>query len=263
MSEHPHRGGQQPPPRGGASWGPPPPYRPPGPQQQPPQQQPPQPRPASDGWQQPPQGGQEPFRTQQFGLGDHAPDAEIHLASVGRRAGARLIDNMLVAVFGFALVLPISIGVYGLGTSGTKAASEGGVWDWPIIGFMFLVLAVLPFVYESVQLVVWGRTLGKRLLHLGVVRQSPAGERPPAAQAVTRAAVNNIGYLLGVFLFLILSVQVWDYAFYGVAAAFAGAVMAYLWAIWDEPLHLALHDRVAGTLVVDEREYADYGEHAH
>jgi hypothetical protein len=33
--------------------------------------------------------------------------------------------------------------------------------------------------------------------------------------------------------------------------------MAYLWAIWDEPLHQALHDRLAGTVVVDDREYED------
>jgi hypothetical protein len=36
-----------------------------------------------------------------------------------------------------------------------------------------------------------------------------------------------------------------------------GTLMAYLWAIWDEPLHQAPHDRLTGTVVVDDREYED------
>jgi hypothetical protein len=36
--------------------------------------------------------------------------------------------------------------------------------------------------------------------------------------------------------------------------------MAYLWAIWDQPLHQSIHDRFSGTLVIDERDgYAEGG----
>jgi acetoin utilization protein AcuB len=42
--------------------------------------------------------------------------------------------------------------------------------------------------------------------------------------------------------------MVWDYAAYGMVLVWAGALMAYLWAIWDQPMHQALHDRFAGTL---------------
>jgi hypothetical protein len=62
-----------------------------------------------------------------------------------------------------------------------------------------------------------------------------ASRRSPV-QAVGRAAVNNVLYLFGC----------------GV-----GTLMAYLWAIWDEPLHQAPHDRLTGTVVVDDREYED------
>ncbi|MQY05965.1 RDD family protein [Actinomadura macrotermitis] len=265
MSESPQRGGQYPPPQGGGTYGPPPPYQ--GPQWQQPQQ----PQQQQQQWQQPQQQQQwqEPQQQQwqtstyeNEGGGGYDPTlatGDLVTATILRRAGARIIDNGLVAVFGFALILPFTIGIFGLETSGSKASSEGAVWNWPIIITMFAVLAVLPFVYEAVQLSMWGRTLGKRFLHVGVVQRDPLGESVTTAQAVFRAAVNNIGYQIGVFFFLILAVKVWEYAAYGMLLAWAGGLMAYLWAIWDEPWHQALHDRFAGTIVIDEREYADGG----
>jgi hypothetical protein len=198
-------------------------------------------------WQQPPHGYYE-------GGGYDAPGAaDLPLAPVLRRAGARLVDNVLVAVFGFALILPISVGVIGLDTAGSKTSTEGGIWNWPIIFTLFAVLSVLPFLYEAIQLAMWGRTLGKRLLHLGVVQVRPSGEPLTTTQAVWRAAIIHIGYQLGVFFFLVLAVMIWDYFAYGMLLVWIGTLMAYLWAIWDQPLHQALHDRFSGTLVVDER----------
>lgn len=184
---------------------------------------------------------------------EHSPAADLPLAPIHRRAGARLMDNALVAVFGFALVLPIAFGVIGLDAPGTKARTEGGVWNWPIIITLFVVLAILPFLYEAVQLSMWGQTLGKRVLGMSVVRVDPAGDPLPVTQAVWRAAINNIGYQLGLFFFLILAVKVWEYAAYGLLLVTIGMLMAYLWAIWDRPLHQAMHDRFAHTVVVDDR----------
>ncbi|MCP2342861.1 RDD family protein [Actinomadura rupiterrae] len=181
-------------------------------------------------------------------------------APILRRAGARFIDGALVSAFGFALVLPITLAVTGAGGSSKKTANEGAIWNWPIFITLFAVMAVLPFLYEAVQLSMWGRTLGKRWLGIGVVRAQPLGEPLSGAHAVWRAAVNNIGYQIGVFFFLILAVKVWDYAFTGELLVAGGTLMAYLWAIWDEPLHQALHDRLAGTVVIDERAgYEDAG----
>lgn len=184
---------------------------------------------------------------------DPAQAAHLPLAPILRRAGARLLDNALVAVFGFALVLPIAYGVIGLDAPGAKTRTEGGVWNWPIIFTLFIVLAVLPFIYEAVQLSLWGQTLGKRMLGLSVLRADPPGEPLTMTQAVWRAAVNNIGYQLGLFFFLVLAVKVWEYAAYGLLLVSFGTLMAYLWAIWDEPLRQAVHDRWAHTLVVDDR----------
>ncbi|MFI0485969.1 RDD family protein [Actinomadura sp. 9N215] len=264
MSDSPDRGRRYPPQQGQGSYGPPPPYQ--GPQWQQPQQQP-QGQPQQQ-WQQPPQQqqqwGQQPGYNEPYDAShdDYGGD-ELPLAPIHRRAGARLIDNGLVAVFGFALVLPITIGAFGLGKPGSKTEDEGGVWNWPIIFTLFCVLSVLPLLYEAVQLSMSGRTLGKRVMGLGIV-QAPGGQPLTTTQAVWRAGIVHVGYQIGVFFFLVIAVMVWDYAAYGMVLVWAGALMAYLWAIWDQPLHQALHDRLAGTLVVDERagydEYAEYPE---
>jgi uncharacterized RDD family membrane protein YckC len=262
MSDSPHRGRRYQAPQGQGSYGPPPPYQ--GAQWQQPQQ-PQQRQPSQQQWQEPQQDWGRPHEPtyessyDQYG-GSHGD--EMQLAPIVRRAGARVIDNALVAVFGFALVLPVTVAAFGLGESTDE--DEGGIWNWPIIFTLFCVMSVLPFIYEAVQLSMWGRTLGKRVMGLGIVQARPMGRPMTTTQAVWRAGIVHIGYQIGVFFFLVLAVMVWEYAAYGMALVWVGGLMAYLWAIWDQPLHQALHDRFADTLVIDERvaydEYAEYAE---
>jgi uncharacterized RDD family membrane protein YckC len=160
-----------------------------------------------------------------------APVGELALAPVIRRAGARVIDAGLLGIVGFALILPFMVAAVGLDEPGSHGKG-GGVWSGPALFGWLLIVAILPFAYEALQLALWGQTLGKRILGLRVLSESGVPMAP--AQAVGRAAVNNVLYLLGC----------------GV-----GTLMAYLWAIWDQPLHQALHDRLVGTVVVDDREY--------
>jgi uncharacterized RDD family membrane protein YckC len=165
-------------------------------------------------------------------MSDHGePVEELTLAPVMRRAGARVIDAGLLGVVGFALILPFMIAAVGLDEPGSHGKGAA-VWSGPAVFGWVLVVAILPFLYEALQLALWGQTLGKRALSLRVISEN--GEPMPPVQAVGRAAVNNVLYLFGC----------------GV-----GTLMAYLWAIWDEPLHQALHDRLTGTVVVDDREY--------
>jgi len=250
MSRSPRRGRHYPqpgpPPQG--RYGPPPSYQ-------------------GSQWQQGPAGGQwqsSPQQNWQQDYGYHgAPDvseaASLPLAPIHRRAAARVLDNGLVSAFGFALVVPVVIGTIGLGSAGSKTETEGGIWNWPILFTLFAVLSVLPFIYEAVQLSLWGRTLGKRVMHLGVVQVRPAGDAITTTQAVWRAGIVHVGYQIGVFFFLALAVMVWDYLAYGMMLVWIGALMAYLWAIWDQPLRQSLHDRFSGTLVIDEREGYDEG----
>jgi uncharacterized RDD family membrane protein YckC len=181
------------------------------------------------------------------------PAGDLPLAPIHRRAGARVMDNALVAVFGFALILPIAIGALGLDAPGSNTKEEGGVWTWSIIFVLFTVLSLLPFLYEALQLAVWGQTLGKRWFGLRVVKVDPAGDPLDGFTAVWRPAINHVAYQLGFFFFLVLAVKVFDFAAYGVLLVSLGTLVAYLWAIWDRPLHQAVHDRFAGTVVIDDR----------
>jgi uncharacterized RDD family membrane protein YckC len=183
---------------------------------------------------------------------DYPPAADLALAPILRRARARLIDFFLVGAFGFGLIFPIMVAAFGLDTPGTDASEEGGGWTAGTIFALFFVAAVLPFLYEAIQLAMSGQTIGKRILGLRVVRADPAGDPVDVTTGVWRAAINNIGYQLPVFFFLLVAVNVFTPALLLMFAAVAAVLIAYLRAAWDQPLHQAVHDRYAATVVVDD-----------
>lgn len=177
--------------------------------------------------------------------------ADLPLASIWRRAGARVADAGLAWAVGFAVVFPITLGAIGV-------PKGGDPWSTSILVTTFLVASVLPFVYEAVLLTMSGQTFGKRLLGLRVVDVDPAGEPIGMSKAVWRSAINNVVYLLGIFFFLLIGVTIFVYALLGIFIAAVGVLVSYLWAIWDQPLHQAVHDRFAGTVVIDDRvEYEE------
>jgi uncharacterized RDD family membrane protein YckC len=228
-------------------------YGPPG---QPPPGPPPGPGPEGQGaygrqqWQSP----QDAYAPYLRGRPDDYPPpaADLPLAPILRRARARLIDFFLVAVFGFGLIFPIMVGAFGLDTPGTDAGEEGGGWTAATIFALFFVAAVLPFLYEVIQLTISGQTIGKRILGLRVVRTDPAGDPIDVMTATWRAAINNIGYQIPIFFFLLLAVKVFTGALLLMFAALVTLLIAYLRAAWDQPLHQAVHDRYAATVVVDD-----------
>ncbi|HEU5155501.1 MAG TPA: RDD family protein [Streptosporangiaceae bacterium] len=184
----------------------------------------------------------------------YPPAADLPLARTFQRTKARLIDFLLVAVFGFGLIFPIMVAALGLDTSGTESGGdESSGWSTGAMFGLFFVAAVLPFLYEAIQLGMSGQTIGKRIVGLRVVRADPAGEQVTVGQAVWRAMINNIGYQIPVFLFLLLAVKVFQPALLLMFGAAAALVVFYLRAAWDQPLHQAVHDRYAGTVVIDER----------
>jgi uncharacterized RDD family membrane protein YckC len=216
------------------------------------------------GGQYPPQRPGQPYGNQSYGQQAQPPydsyggyqgyeegpsgAADLPLASIWRRAGARLADAGLTWAAGFAVVFPITLGAIGV-------EKEGDPWSTPILVTTFIVMSVLPFIYEAVLLTMSGQTFGKRLLGLRVVDVDPAGEPIGMAKAIWRSAINNVVYQLGIFFFLLIGVTVFEYALLGMFFAAVGVLVSYLWAIWDQPLHQAVHDRFAGTVVIDDREY--------
>ena len=101
---------------------------------------------------------------------EHGPNA---LGSFGQRAGARILDALLIA-------LPFSVVIFILVGDDTDATLTGAV-------LVVLALAIaVQAAYEIGCVAVWGRTLGKVVFGLRVVRFTD-GQAPTWAQAVLRA----------------------------------------------------------------------------
>jgi uncharacterized RDD family membrane protein YckC len=141
------------------------------------------------------------------------------VAEPSQRLVARLVDTLLVGV-------PVATAAAELFPRQTAQAVVAP------IGF-----AVVFVVYEAVQLALWGRTVGKRLTGIRVV--SAAGGRLSVTQAVIRAAIYALppaarpvpilNVLAGIF---------W---------------LAEIGLLFEGSQRQALHDRAAGTLVIDAR----------
>lgn len=144
---------------------------------------------------------------------------EAVLAEPSQRLVARLVDMLIVGV----PVATAATGIFPRDTAQTVVAP--------------LALAGFFLVYEAVQLAFWGRTVGKRLTGLRVV--SADGGRLRVGQALVRSAI----YALPPAARPVPVLNV-----------FAGIFWVAEIGLLFEGVHRqALHDRAAGTLVIDTR----------
>ena len=100
-------------------------------------------------------------------------------------------------------------------------------------GGRIALLVVVPILYETIMVALAGRTAGKMLLGLHVVRRSDGG-RPGWAPALARGAPSGI-----------LAA--------GPGVAVAVIVLALLPMVGDTRLHRSLQDHLARTVVVQRR----------
>jgi uncharacterized RDD family membrane protein YckC len=141
------------------------------------------------------------------------------LAEPSQRLVARLVDTLIVGV----PIATVATEIFSRQTAQTVVAP--------------LAFAVVYLVYEAVQLALWGRTVGKRLTGIRVV--SADGARLRAGQALVRSAIYALppaarpvpvlNVIAGIF---------W---------------LAEIGLLFEGGHRQALHDRAAGTLVIDTR----------
>ncbi|WP_406286304.1 RDD family protein [Embleya sp. NBC_00896] len=195
-------------------------------QQQPPGQQPPY------GGQQPPYGqppyGQDPSGQAPYGQGPYGQDPSYGSGGGGhgdsptlggplRRLVARIIDTVIVGVVAGLLSWPITGADYDDVSFGAQFSSG-------------LIFWLVYFLYEGFQLDRFGRTLGKRVLGIKVVRVADGGPIS-GSPAWTRAAVFTLPPIVPCVGTLFWLVNV-------------------LWQFWDQPWHQCLHDKAARTTVI-------------
>ncbi|NYH52938.1 putative RDD family membrane protein YckC [Nocardiopsis arvandica] len=154
---------------------------------------------------------------------------QVGLADPGTRFVARAIDTAALVLLWFLMML--------LGTFVSVALGggeiEGGASN------VFMVFAVfnfflMPIVVEWLQVRVWGRSIGKMLLGLWVVR-SDGGGGVTAGRALVRALLYAPGHTN-----LVNWLLPWS-------------LTNVLWSLRDKTLRQCLHDKAAGTVVVQAR----------
>ncbi|CAN5740369.1 hypothetical protein BH24ACT3_BH24ACT3_13430 [soil metagenome] len=137
------------------------------------------------------------------------------LAGMGARLGARVLDTLILAVPGLALIVP-------------QVSMDG---DTPVLDAPLWVtgaLLAMSFAYE-VGLVAWrGQTLGKMALRIRVARVADA-QVPTPTQAGIRFLLPSV---IGAIPYISLL-----------------ALVVYASALWN-PLKQGWHDRAAGTIVL-------------
>lgn len=150
---------------------------------------------------------------------EEAEDGAAVLAEPSQRLVARLVDTLIVGV----PLATVATEMFSRETAQTVVAP--------------IAFAAVFLVYEVVQLALWGRTVGKRLTGVRVVSADGRPLRP--SQVLVRSAiyalppaarpVHILNVLAGIF---------W---------------LAEIGLMFEGVHRQALHDRAAGTLVIDTR----------
>lgn len=148
-------------------------------------------------------------------------------ASVGKRAGAYLID-----IVGLSMVTTVLAVLFGVGLDVVAGLESGGVFGatyrWQAVSAL-ITLAYFALLEGST-----GQTLAKRLLGIKVVMDDGS---PATLQS---AVVRRVPFVIGTFLPVI-----------GFFVGFGLLLAILVTAIQDESKHRGIHDRWAGTTVVD------------
>ena len=148
---------------------------------------------------------------------------------------ARLLDGLIflpaflvAAALALALVAPHAGPIFPRDNADSSASipTPGFVWLYLAVAGAALVSGVLYVAYETIATVRYGRTLGKRWMHIRPV--SLHGQALGSGLAFGRAALQWVANFLG-----------WL------------AMLDSLWCLWDADRQ-CLHDKIVGTLVVND-----------
>lgn len=153
--------------------------------------------------------------------------SQLELAGWWRRAGAQLIDGLIIGIVALVLIVPFGIGAIGADTDGGVVAAAIGIL---VTGLVWVVVALVyaPLLMARTN----GQTLGRMATGIRVVRTS--GQPMDFSTAALREVVFKallIGTIANTFTF-------------GLAS-----LLDVLWPLWDEE-NRALHDFPVHTRTV-------------
>ncbi|MCY3948715.1 MAG: RDD family protein [Acidimicrobiaceae bacterium] len=173
---------------------------------------------------------------QRTGWAELPAGGTVKLASAGARFGARVFDVVLLFAVDLAIIL-VNVDWSAFNDELQKETPDfNGVF--PGAG-VFLVLTAISILYEVVPGALWGRTLGKRVVGIKIVK-AQAGEVPGWGRAIARWAIPG------------LPLAIAGLPVFGLGIIWIGWlwwVLCYLSLTWDR-VYQGWHDRAAGTLVI-------------
>jgi uncharacterized RDD family membrane protein YckC len=194
----------------------------------------------------PPPGGPGPRWTNPAMAGRPTGPGGRPLAEWWERLLARLLDNLIIGSVGAVVLIAYMIVLV---VVSVRHPGEFEPGQDPPGWFILLLLLVYPiiglaqgitsYVYHNVLFGGTGRTVGKKVLKLGIVDATTG--QPADRRALRRRWVAYDGAIALGLLVLPLSVVTSPYSY-----------LCVLWALWDKPDRQTLHDKYGGTVVVKE-----------
>ncbi|WP_214107418.1 RDD family protein [Acrocarpospora catenulata] len=168
------------------------------------------------------------------------PGVPAPLAEWWQRLVARLIDGVILGVVVYLIIGRIIASAF----STTETVSVLGVSaQVQTVSFTGLLLSAIISVllygaYEFFLVSRDGQTIGKKVMKIRIVKLGA----PLQGGVDTETLIKRIGVLYGPQIL----------GFNTVLNMIAGifSLVNVLWPLWDKPLQQAIHDKVAGTVVV-------------
>ncbi|NAS23719.1 hypothetical protein GT755_18720 [Herbidospora sp. NEAU-GS84] len=153
---------------------------------------------------------------------------------------ARIIDGLILGVVVNLLIGNLITGAF---TTTTTSEVAGITLEIPSVSFVgLLIQAVVSFLlyaaYEFFQISRDGQTIGKKVMKIRIVKLG----HPAMGGIDAESSIKRIGVMWGPQLLA-----------FNTILSFIGGVFSLvnvLWPLWDKPLQQAIHDKVAGTVVV-------------
>ncbi|QFG24815.1 RDD family protein [Actinomadura sp. WMMB 499] len=164
------------------------------------------------------------------------------LAGRWARLGAAVLDGLILAV----VMIPVMLASIRwdrfteLAESGEPMTDPMELYNIPVLVAGYVVVFIIGFAYYTITQAKWGQTIGKRACGIRLVTAADQSAVSWGQVAGRQAFVYGISIVTVLLNFTVP------------LAAFPVSILSTLdsaWILWD-PRRQALHDKVAGTIVV-------------
>ena len=176
----------------------------------------------------------------------HPSARRLRYASFELRVAAIAIDALVLFFVAGVLIIAGAVNLLLSSDFDRVNASSGAIsLFWALVG----AVPAVCFLYHFLGLAFWGKTAGAAVMRISVIRSdgAPLGALGALARVIGMLIYALILGLGAILAYALRSAPAAAAVF--VALSLLACVAGLLWAVFD-PYRRALHDRIAGTIVV-------------